>query len=119
MKRWTAPRCGSMPGKGTAQAGKISDIIGKDAFDEAQRVAADGRAANFFGRAASPDLAQPAPGVGQGGAATEGQARPDGEYAPGDSAAQGGDAAGGKTIGGEGAGSTDNRAQSYGPAPRV
>src|SRR5882757_4240421 len=78
--------------EGTAEAGKISDVIGKDAFDEAQRAPA------------SPDFAQPAPGVGQGGGATEGQARPDGEHAPGDSAPQGGEAAGGKTIGSEGAG---------------
>jgi hypothetical protein len=105
--------------EGMAEAGKISDVIGKDAFDEAQRMAADGRAAKFVGRAASPDLAQPAPGLGQGRASTEEQARPDGEHASGDSAPQGGDAAGEKTIGSEGAGPTDNPAQSYGPAPRV
>jgi hypothetical protein len=85
--------------EGTAEAGKINDVIGKDAFDEAQRAPA------------SPNLAQPATGIGQGGAATKEQARPDGEHAPGDSAAQGGDAAGGKAIGGEGAGISDNRAQ--------
>jgi hypothetical protein len=77
--------------EGTAEAGRISDVIGKDAFDEAQRVPA------------SPDLAPPAPGVGRGHAATEEQARPDGEYAPGDRAAQGG----------------DETPASYGPAPRV
>jgi hypothetical protein len=85
--------------EGTAGAGKISDIIGKDVFDEAQRAPAPS------------DLAQPAPGVGQGRAAIEEQVRPDGEHASGDSAPQGGDAAGGKTIGSEGAGPTDNRAQ--------
>src|SRR5204862_8258905 len=57
--------------------------------------------------------------LGQGRASTEGQARPDGEHASGDSAPQGGEAAGEKTIGSEGAGPTDNRAPSYGPAPRV
>jgi hypothetical protein len=86
--------------EGTAEAGKISDVIGKDAFDEAQRAPA------------SADLTQPAPGVGLGRAATEEQARPDGEHASGDSAPQGGDAAGEKTIGSEDAGPTDNRAQS-------
>ena len=93
--------------EGTAQAGKISDVIGKDAFDEAQRAPAP------------PDFAQPAPGVGLGRASTDGQARPDGEHASGDSAPQGGEAAGGKTIGSEGAGPTDDRARSYGPAARV
>ncbi|MEN3377373.1 MAG: hypothetical protein V7604_2728, partial [Hyphomicrobiales bacterium] len=98
--------------EGTAEAGKISDVIGKDAFDEAQRVAADGGTAEFVGRAASPDLAQPAPGIGQSRTATEAQARPDGEYAPGDSAAQGGGAADGKTIGSEDAAPGEERAQS-------
>jgi hypothetical protein len=97
--------------EGTAEAGKISDVIGKDAFDEAQRVAADGRTAEFVGRAASPDLAQPAQGVGQSRAATEAQARPDGEYTSGDRAAQGG-AAGGRIIGSEGAVHAEPRAQS-------
>ncbi|MEN3382543.1 MAG: hypothetical protein V7608_2587 [Hyphomicrobiales bacterium] len=60
--------------EGTAEAGKISDVIGNDAFDEAQRAAADGHAAKFVGRAAPPDLAQPAPGIGQGRAATKEQA---------------------------------------------
>jgi hypothetical protein len=46
-----------------------------------------------------------------GRATTEEQARPDGEYASGDSAPQGVEAAGGKTIGSEGAGSTDDRPQ--------
>jgi hypothetical protein len=69
--------------EGTAEAGKISDVIGKDAFDEAQRAPA------------SPDLAQPAPGVGQSRAATQEHARPDGEHALGDSVAQG-EGAGGK-----------------------
>ena len=86
--------------EGTAEVGKISDIIGKDAFDEAQRAPA------------SPDLVQPATGLGQGRASTEEQARPNGEHASGDGAPQGGDAAGEKTIGSEGAGPTDNRAQS-------
>src|SRR6266567_1209935 len=86
--------------EGTAEAGKIGDVIGKDAFDEAQQAPA------------SPDLAQPAPGVGQGGAATKEQARPDSEHASGDSASQGGDAAGEKTIGSEGAVRVEQRAQS-------
>lgn len=85
--------------EGTAEVGKISDVIGKDAFDEAQRAPA------------SPDLAQPAQGVGPDRTAAEEQARPDGEHAPGDRAAQGGEAAGGKTIGSEGAGSIDDRSQ--------
>ena len=86
--------------EGTAEAGRISDVISKDAFDEAQRAPA------------SPDLARPAPGLGQGGAATEGQARPDGEHASGDSASQGGDAAGGETISREDVVRTEQRAQS-------
>ncbi|MEN3381444.1 MAG: hypothetical protein V7608_1488 [Hyphomicrobiales bacterium] len=98
--------------EGTAEAGKISDVIGKEAFDEAQRVAADGRTAEFVGRAASPDLAPPAQGVGQSHAAPEKQARPDGEHASGDSAPQGGEAAGGKTIGSEDAVRAEPRAQS-------
>jgi hypothetical protein len=56
--------------EGTAEAGKISDVTGKDTFDEAQH---------------APRLA---PGIRQSRAATEEQARPDGEHAPGDSAAK-------------------------------
>jgi hypothetical protein len=91
--------------EGTAEAGRISDVIGKDAFDEAQRTPA------------SPDIAPPAPSVGWGHAATEKQARPDGEYASGDLAAQDGDAAGGKAIGSEDTAPDEERAQSrYEPA---
>ena len=86
--------------EGAAEAGKISDVIGKDAFDEAQRAPA------------SPDLAPPAPGVGRGLATAEEQARPDGEYASGDSALQGGDAAAGKAIGSEDPVRAEQRAQS-------
>jgi hypothetical protein len=96
--------------EGTAEAGEIGDVIGKEAFDETQRVAADGRTAEFVGRAASPDLAQPAPGLGQSRAATEEQARPNGEHASGDRAAQGGDAAGGRIIGNEDAAPDEERA---------
>jgi hypothetical protein len=85
--------------EGTAEAGKISDVIGKDALDEAQRAPA------------SPDLAQPAQGVGQSLAATQEQARPDGEHASGDSAAQG-EGAGGETVDGEDAALGEQRGQS-------
>jgi hypothetical protein len=95
--------------EGTAALGKISDVIGQDAFDEAQRVAADDRTAEFVGRAASPDLAQPAQSSGRSRAAIEAQTDPDGEYSLGAHAPRG-EGAGGKAIGSEGAGPIDDRA---------
>jgi hypothetical protein len=85
--------------EGTAEAGKISDVIGKDALDEAQRAPAPS------------DLAQLTQGVGQSLAATQEQARPDGEHALGDSAPQG-EGAGGETIGSEDAAPGEQRGQS-------